>query len=119
MKKFLLALLLTSAIILGSTQSGFAGERLFTSSHDYEFVEMTTGGIFLGIVCDDIDFLALRSGPSTSYPELTRIPPGEYVYVIRDGVDNFSPFRRVKYKGIFGYAHGAYITIVKTVHSFP
>ena len=119
MKKFLLALLLASVIILGSNQSGFAGERLFTISHDYEFVEMTTGGIFLGLVRDDIDFLAVRSGPSTSYPELTRIPPGEYVYVIRDGVDNFSPFLRVKYKGIFGYAHGAYITIVKTVHSFP
>lgn len=119
MKKFLLALLLTSAIILGSTQSGFAGERLFTISHDYEFVEMTTGGIFLGIVRDDIDFLAVRSGPSTSYPELTRIPPGDYVYVIRGGADNFSPFLRVKYKGIFGYAHGAYITIVKIIKSFP
>lgn len=119
MKKFFFLTLSASAIILGSNQSGFAGERSFTFSRDYEFVEMTTGGIFLGIVRDDIDFLAVRSGSSMSYPELTRIPPGEYVYVIRDGVDNFSPFLRVKYKGIFGYAHGAYITIVKTVHSFP
>lgn len=119
MKKFLFVTLLASAIILGSTQSGFAGERLFTSSHDYEFVEMTKGGIFLGIVRDDIDFLAVRSGPSTNYPELTRISPGDYVYVIRGGADNFSPFLRVKYKGIFGYAHDEYITIVKTVKSFP
>ena len=119
MKKFLVALLLTSAIILGSDQSGFAGERPFIFSRDYDLVEMTTGGIFLGIVRDDIDFLAVRSGPSTSYPELTRIPPGEYVYVIRDSVDNFSPFLRVKYKGIFGYVHGAYITIVKIIKSFP
>ena len=119
MKKFLFLTLLASVIIFGSNQSGFAGERSFTSGRDYDFVEMTTGGIFLGIVRDDIDFLAVRSGPSTSYPELTRIPPGDYVYVIRDGVDNFSPFRRVKYKGIFGYAHGAYITIVKIIKSFP
>ena len=48
MKKFLVALLLTSAIILGSDQSGFAGERPFTFSRDYDLVEMTTGGIFLG-----------------------------------------------------------------------
>ena len=119
MKKFLFVTLLTSAIILGSNQSGFAGERSFTFSRDYDLVEMTTGGIFLGIVRDDIDFLAVRSGPSTSYAELTRIPPGEYVYVIRGGEDNSSSFLRVKYKGIFGYAHGAYITIVKTVQSFP
>lgn len=118
MKKFLFVTLLASVIILGSNQSGFAEERPFVFSHDYDFVEMTTGGIFLGIVRDDIDFLALRSGPSTSYPELARIPPGEYVYVVRGGADNFSPFLRVKYKGIYGYSHGAYITIVKIIKSF-
>lgn len=119
MKKFLLVLLLVSAIIFGSNQSGFAEERLFVFNKSYDFVEMTTGGIFLGIVRDDIDFLALRSGPSTSDAELTRILPGEYVYVVVGGADNFSPFFRVKYKGIYGYAHGTYITIVKIIKSFP
>lgn len=60
MKKFLLVLLLVSAIILSSNQSGFAEERPFVFNQSHDFVEITTGGIFLGIVRDDIDFLALR-----------------------------------------------------------
>ena len=48
MKKFLFVTLLASAIIFGSSQSGFVRELLFTFSRDYDLVEMTTGGIFFG-----------------------------------------------------------------------
>ena len=73
----------------------------------------------------DIDFLALRSGPSRNYPELLRIPPGARVRIalgtgsdyIREGYRDYDVnFRSVIYRGVRGFAHSGYIDVIPGSH---
>lgn len=86
--------------------------------------EATTGRGATATVVDGIDYLILRSGPSTKYDELARIPPGTEIHVgiagrYSENVLNYlrERFRYVdpnfvyaKYNGIEGYVHFAYLT---------
>ena len=74
------------------------------------------------VVVNNIDFLALRSGPSTNYSTIVRIPPGARVRVTliegwsyaNDGWRDYDEgFFRVEYRGNRGFAHGRYITLLR------
>jgi len=75
------------------------------------FVPLTAGAAYDGVVDYNIDFLALRSGPSVYYSEIMRIPPGDRVMVLLED-NNSGNFVRVKYRGVWGYSHRGYITRV-------
>ena len=127
MKKFLTAAVVAATLLFGN--HAFAATQTLTLDGHYDFAEMTTGEIWDGIVDYDIDFLALRSGPSKNYSLITRIPPGARVEITtmmgaswreqgyRDYNDDFRP---VTYRGLRGYAHRGYITIIpSTVRNIP
>ena len=124
MKTFLTALFVSTALLICGTQVS-AAPLTFGGNYDFK----TTGQIAEGIVDYDIDFLALRSGPSVNYSLITRIPPGARVEITtmmganwreqgyRDYNDDFRP---VTYRGLRGYAHRGYITIIpSTVRNIP
>ena len=98
-------------------------DKIFNGNYDLS--EMTTGYDAEGIVDPDIDFLALRTGPSVDYPLIARIPPGARVRV-SSGRGGWSrtywgkSFVEVTYKGMSGYAHSKYIAIIpKTIKNYP
>ena len=119
MKNFLRAAVLVFALMFANQAS--AATEAVTFDGRYDFAEMTTGAYAQGIVRYDIDFLALRTGPSRNYSLITRIPPGARVEITtlmgaswseqgyRDYDDNFRP---VTYNGMRGYAHRGYINII-------
>lgn len=99
----------------------FGGQNNYVAAQDLnfqdKFIQLTTYDEWYGVVDSDIDFLALRSGPSVRYPELARIPPGASIIIYQGGADYFTlfddydnDFIGVIYNGIKGYSHGAYIT---------
>ena len=110
-KKFFAVVLLTVTLILVSNNP--------TNAQGLNFVPLTTGSVYAARVVYGIDFLALRSGPSVNYSEITRIPPGAYIEVIRGGEDNYTNFERVKYNGYSGWAHRRYIEIVGKKYDIP
>ncbi len=76
----------------------------------------TSGAVWDAVVDSDIDFLALRSGPSTNYPEILRIPPGAHIQVFTRGSlyrqdRNSFDFLPVRYRGVDGYACERYFTM--------
>lgn len=115
MKKFLTAAVVAAALLF--VNHAFAATQPLTFDSRYDFAEMTSGSVAQGIVRYDIDFLALRSGPSKNYSLITRIPPGARVEIMlrvdvegyRDYDHNFSP---VTYNGMSGYAHSGYINVL-------
>ncbi len=73
------------------------------------------GAVWEAVVDYDIDFLSMRSGPATTYSEVTRIPPGARIKVnTRRGYkpSRKSAFEEVSYQGVLGYASSRYFTIV-------
>ena len=120
MKNFLSAAVLAIAMLFCINQSEAAPQPMILDG-GFNVVEMTTGTIAEGIVDPDVDFLALRSGPSTNYSLILRIPPGARVKIAlrmgadyreqgyRDYNDKFCP---VTYNGVNGYAHRDYIRII-------
>ena len=111
MKKFLSVMLLAVTLIFVSNNAATA--------QGLNFVPLTTGSVYAARVVYGIDFLALRSGPSVNYREITRIPPGAYIEVIRGGEDNYTNFERVKYNGYSGWSHRRYIEIVGKKYDIP
>ena len=69
-------------------------------------------GVFEAVVDRDIDFLALRTGPSTSYSLILKIPPGSHIQIIRDGNDPYASFDRASYNGNVGFVSNRYFTII-------
>jgi uncharacterized protein YraI len=51
------------------------------------------------------NFLSLRTGPGTSFPEIDRLGPGTTVRVL----DSRGPWRYVRARGQPGWAHSRYI----------
>ena len=82
-----------------------------TNAQELNFVPLNASVAYDGVVDRNIDFLALRSGPSVHYSEIMRIPPGTRVMVILED-NNSGNFVRVKYRGIWGYSNRRYITKV-------
>ena len=113
MKKFLATIVLAGALIVGGNAVNTA--HAFSLNPNYDFVEVTSlrSGVYDAVVSKNIDFLALRSGPSASYSMIARIPPGAHIKVI---IGNIAPseyrFERVEYNGIEGYAHSRYFTFI-------
>ena len=102
MKKFFAVMMLACALVVAGTLSNQA--------------LATTGAVWDAVVDYDIDFLALRSGPSTSYPEILRIPPGAHIQVFTRGAlyrqnKNSYNFLSVRYRGVDGYACERYFTM--------
>ena len=81
---------------------------------DRNFQEVAFGAVWDAVVDYDIDFLALRRGPSTSYGEILRIPPGSYIQVNTRGYrpSRSSGFEEVSYQDYRGYASSRYFTII-------
>lgn len=104
MKKVFSVMLLAVALVFGLNQNNQA--------------EATTSRQVAHVVSSNIDFLALRSGPSVNYPMLLKIPPGARVIVTFGGIDSWGQqgwadyddnFLSVEYNGVEGYAHGRYL----------
>ena len=122
MKKIFAAAVLVFALTFGNQAS--AATQAVTFEGRYDFAEMTTGEVHEAFVDRDVDFLALRTGPSTRYPMITRIPPGARVTVwtrlgadfpergYRDYNNNFID---VEYNGMRGFSHKGYITIGRLI----
>jgi len=114
MKKIFSAAILAAALVFGNQASAVPQTLNFEGR--YDFSEMTTGWYAEGIVDPNIDFLALRTGPSVNYPIITRIPPGARVKVYGDrGGPNYNwgtYFVDVTYRGMSGYAHSKYIAVL-------
>ncbi len=116
MKKIFVAATLTALMVFLGGQSGFA-------QNINQFVPLTTYDEFAAVVRSDIDFLALRSGPSVNYSEILRIPPGARITVVRSGAewreegwkDYDDNFVSVIYNGYKGYSHRGYITILQYI----
>ena len=103
MKKFFAVMLLAMTLI-------FVKGSVVTAQ-ELNFVPLDAGAAYDGVVDRNIDYLALRSGPSVHYDEIMRIPPGARVMVVVS--DSISGnFVRVKYRGVWGYSHRRYITRV-------
>ena len=64
-----------------------------------------------GMVVRNIDYLALRTGPSVNYREITRIPPGSYVDVYNWRYNNKPAWYYVNYNGMEGYVYSKYVII--------
>ena len=103
MKKILSVTLLAAILIFVSNNA--------TTAQGLNFVPLDASAAYDGVVDRNIDYLALRSGPSVYYDEIMRIPPGARVMVVVS--DSISGnFVRVKYRGVWGYSHRRYITRV-------
>ena len=72
-------------------------------------------GLYEARVDGNIDFLALRTGPAVSYSLITKIPPGAYISVIRNGENIYTGFVRAVYNGMEGFVHSRYITIMDRI----
>ena len=70
-------------------------------------------GVYEARVHSNIDFLALRTGPSANDSLITRIPPGAYIEIIRDGEIFPTGFVRARYNGIPGFVSSRYFTITQ------
>ena len=115
MKKIFSAIMLLTLIIFATpaqAQADFNFERDF----DGQIMHYTTGGPARARVMYDIDFLALREGPSVNYPMIAKIPPGTLITVRREyiggGADlgQQNGFRRVlNYNGLSGWAADRYL----------
>ena len=123
MKKIFVAATLTALMVFLGGQSGFA-------QNINQFVPLTTYDEFAAVVRSDIDFLALRSGPSVNYSEILRIPPGARIVVTIGGVDSWGNtpqwrgkdyddnFVSVIYNGYRGYSHGGYIIKLRRIRDY-
>lgn len=115
MKKFFAIMLLAVMLIFCNSQNVTAQAQNF--NFDSQLIKLTSGAEFEAIVDSDIDFLALRSGPSTNSRILIRIPPGAYIKVYARG-ELYRPgqggygFQPVSYRGVSGYAYDRYFTLV-------
>ena len=112
MKKFFAVMMMAFAlIVVGSLNNPVAAQNLGTGRN---FNEVAFGAVWDAVVDYDIDFLALRRGPSTSYAEIIRIPPGAYIRVNTRGYrpTRSSGFEEVSYQGFRGYASSRYFTII-------
>lgn len=110
MKKIFSVLTLLTLIIFATpaqAQSDFNfGEKI---------INYTAGGPARARVMYDIDFLALREGPSVNYPMLAKIPPGTVIRVRVEyggyndlGLKN--GFREVlNYNGLSGWVADRYL----------
>ena len=103
LKKMLSVMLLTVTLIFV--------EGSVVTAQELNFVPLDASAAYDGVVDRNIDYLALRSGPSVYYDEIMRIPPGASVMVIVSDRDNGN-FVRVKYRGVWGYSNKKYITRV-------
>ncbi len=105
-------MILATVLILVGGQDGTARAQDF--NFDNRLVALDTETSWDAVVDSNIDFLALRSGPSIDSSELTRIPPGARIKVHTYGSTyNSSPgFCRVSYRGVHGYAHNRYFTVI-------
>ncbi len=112
MKKIFSVLMLLTLIIFATPAQAQA---------DFNFggklIHCTGSITWAGRVVDNIDFLALRSGPSVNYPMLTKIPPGTYIEFTtsgsEDGYGENPYFVKVTYNGITGFSHERYIKYLK------
>ena len=115
LKKIFSVLMLLTLIIFATPAQAQA---------DFNFggklIHCTSSITWAGRVVDNIDFLALRSGPSVNYPMLTKIPPGAYITITEaksfpyQGYSDVDQnFVEVSYKGIDGWAHSRYIIKIK------
>ena len=108
-------MVLAGALIVGGNAFNTAEAHAFGLNPNYDFIEVTSlrSGVYDAVVSRDIDFLALRSGSSTSYSLIARIPPGAHIKVI---IGNIAPseyrFERVEYNGMEGYAHSRHFTFI-------
>ncbi len=68
-------------------------------------------GVYEARVDNNIDFLALRTGPSANDSLITKIPPGSYIEIIRDGENFPTGFVRARYNGMPGFVSSRYITV--------
>lgn len=115
MKKILSVIVL--AIIFVCSQNNLV------NAQDYNFTQFTTGATFEAVVDSDIDYLALRSGPSTDYREILRIPPGAHIIIYTRGEiyqNNRSGNRFIaaSYQGTDGYVSERYFTVLRLVESY-
>ena len=106
MRKIFAALVLAFALMIGNQAS--AATEAVTFADRYNFVNVAWFSAD-AIVDPYIDFLALRTGPSTGYTLITRIPPGARIRVEGYSGDTWL---RVYYRGMSGYSHGRYIAII-------
>lgn len=104
--------------------STFLAVTLAIIGAQFNQAEATTGRGATATVVSGIDYLILRSGPSTKYDELARIPPGTQIYVGSIGRYNENVLENLRkkyryvdqnfvyaeYNGIEGYVHLAYLT---------
>ena len=123
MKKIFSVLTLLTLIIFATpaqaqTDFNFGGK----------IIPYTTGTIWEAVVVNDIDFLALRSGPSKNYRELLRIPPGARIEVIYGGMSPAEEFAgmdvnpnfvKVRYNGVTGFSHSKYIIRIRIAGEIP
>ena len=115
LKKIFSAVMLLTLIIFATpaqAQADFNFERDFSG----RIMHYTAGGPAGARVMYDIDFLALRSGPSVNYTMLAKIPPGTIITVRREysgdgrdlGLSN--GFRQIlNYNGLSGWAADRYL----------
>ena len=68
-------------------------------------------GVYEARVDNNIDFLALRTGPSVNDSLITKIPPGSYIEIIHDGENFPTGFVRARYNGMPGFVSGRYVTV--------
>lgn len=68
-------------------------------------------GVYEARVDNNIDFLALRTGPSVNDSLITKIPPGSYIEVIHNGENFPTGFVRARYNGMPGFVSGRYVTV--------
>lgn len=106
MKKIFAAAVLAFALMIGNQASAATDAINFDSRHDFVNVAWFSAD---AIVDPYIDFLALRTGPSTGYSLITRIPPGARIHV--EGYSG-DVWLRTYYRGMSGYSHSRYIAII-------
>jgi len=123
MKKIFSAVMLLTLIIFATPTQAQADFNF-----DEKLIPCTTGTIWQGRVVSDVDFLALRSGPSARYSLLAKIPPGAYIEIIYGGMSPAEQFAGqdvnpnfvdVRYNGINGYAHSRYIIRLQKLREIP
>ena len=121
MKKIFSILMLLTLIIFATPAQAQADVDL-----SGKLIPCTSSATWQGKVVDDVDFLALRSGPSANYSLLTKIPPGAYIEItysaadpIEYGYRDANPnFVQVSYRGISGWAHSRYIIRLKKLREY-
>ena len=67
--------------------------------------------VYEALVDSNIDFLALRTGPSVNDSLITKIPPGSHIEIVRNGENFPTGFVRANYNGMQGFVSSRYITV--------